>query len=225
MLEFPQSTYFNKRIPKQKFYEHLDINNALVKLFVSEVDTIIWKNKLSQETLNINPGTYVTEIEVIEINLKQETISKQIIESIDKGIPYQIVFIIRKKDFAQLWISYKENSKNSTSKSKIEQYYKTDWISFEEITLKIEGLNLDKVYENFMSQISLGKLQVTPGQDIKEAVQMNKDIQKLEKQVQSLQKKINNEKQFNKQIEMDIELKKLKTQLQNLQQKGDTPHG
>lgn len=34
MLDFPKSTEFNKRIPKQKFYEKIDVSPALKKVFV-----------------------------------------------------------------------------------------------------------------------------------------------------------------------------------------------
>ena len=67
MIEFPKSTFYNKRVPKQKFYSKLRITGNLEKLFIKEIDSIIWKYKLSSETLNISVGTYVTEIELFEI--------------------------------------------------------------------------------------------------------------------------------------------------------------
>ena len=43
MLGLPKTTEFNKRIPKQKFYENLEISPALKKVFVDQVKTIYWK--------------------------------------------------------------------------------------------------------------------------------------------------------------------------------------
>jgi hypothetical protein len=37
MLGLPKSTEFNKRIPKQKFYENMEISPALKKVFVEQV--------------------------------------------------------------------------------------------------------------------------------------------------------------------------------------------
>lgn len=34
MLGFPRTTEYNKRVPKQKFYENLDISPALKRAFV-----------------------------------------------------------------------------------------------------------------------------------------------------------------------------------------------
>ena len=127
MLDFPKSTVFNKRIPKKKFYEKLSVSSNLEQQFMKEIDTIYWKNKLSPETLNISAGTNVTEIEVFEITLKEQSISKNIIEVIDREIPYYLVFVLRHKDLGQIWISFKEDSKSREGKFKVDSYYKTDW--------------------------------------------------------------------------------------------------
>ena len=37
MLGFPASTEFGKRIPKQKFYEKIDILPALKRVFVEQI--------------------------------------------------------------------------------------------------------------------------------------------------------------------------------------------
>lgn len=213
MLDFPKSTVFNKRIPKQKFYVNLDVASSLERQFVQEIDTIYWRNKLSPDTLNVSTGEYVTEIEVIEVLLKQQEISKNVIEVIDREIPYHLVFILRYKEMGQIWISYKEGSKSREGKFKVDRYYKTDWQPYEDLSLKIDGLNLDKVYENFMLQTAGGKLQLENGSDIKEAVNKSKEIEKLEAKIKSLETKIRNEKQYNQQVRLIGELRKVKSQL------------
>ena len=70
MLDFPPSTVFNKWVPKKKFYENLSISSRIEKQFVTEIESVYWTHKLSPETLNVSPGTRVTEIEVFEVNLK-----------------------------------------------------------------------------------------------------------------------------------------------------------
>ena len=40
MLNFPQSTEFNKRIPKQKFYENIAVTPAMKKAFVEQIKII-----------------------------------------------------------------------------------------------------------------------------------------------------------------------------------------
>lgn len=53
MLGFPVSTEFNKRIPKQKFYENLDVSPTLRRVFVDQIRIVYWRNKLAASTLNI----------------------------------------------------------------------------------------------------------------------------------------------------------------------------
>ncbi len=215
MLDFPKNTVFNKRIPKQKFYEKLSVSSSVEQQFVKEIDTIYWKNKLSPETLNISVGTNVTEIEIFEIALKEQKISNNLIELIDREIPYHLIFVLRYKELGQIWISYKEDSKNREGKFKVDSYYTTDWLPYEKLTLQIEGLNLDKVYENFMVQVANGKLQLGNGADIKDAVAKAKEQERLEAYIKNLEAKIKNEKQYNRQVKMMGELRKAKAQLEN----------
>ncbi|MEI6155003.1 MAG: DUF4391 domain-containing protein [Deltaproteobacteria bacterium] len=215
MLDFPKSTVFNKRIPKQKFYDKLNVSSSLEQQFVKKIDTIHWKNKLSPETFNIAAGTNVTEIEVIEIVLKEQNISKNIIEVIDREIPYHLVFVLRYKDLGQIWISFKEDSKSRDGKFKVDSYYKTGWLQYGDLSLRIEGLNLDKIYENFLLQVADGKLQTETGSDIKEAVTKAKEQEKLETYINKLETKIKNEKQYNRQVKLVGELRKAKAQLES----------
>ena len=69
MLGFPKTTEFNKRIPKQKFYENIQVTPALKRSFVEQIKVIYWKNKIAATTVNLAEGKDVTELEVFEIQL------------------------------------------------------------------------------------------------------------------------------------------------------------
>ncbi|MFR9067170.1 MAG: DUF4391 domain-containing protein [Faecalibacterium prausnitzii] len=56
MLGFPPSTEFNKRIPKQKFYENAAVPAAVKRLFADQLRCIYWRNKLAVSTLNLTAG-------------------------------------------------------------------------------------------------------------------------------------------------------------------------
>ena len=64
MLGLPKSTEFNKRIPKQKFYENIAVTPAMKKAFVEQIRIIYWRNKIAATTLNLAAGEQVTEIMV-----------------------------------------------------------------------------------------------------------------------------------------------------------------
>lgn len=94
MLNLPKTTEFNKRIPKQKFYENMEISPALKKIFVEQVKAIYWRNKIAASTMNIAAGTDVTELEVFEVRLTSPMLDDSLLEQIDKEIPYHILFLL-----------------------------------------------------------------------------------------------------------------------------------
>ena len=94
MLGLQKTTEFNKRIPKQKFYDNLTVTPALKKVFIDQIKTIYWRNKIAASTTNLAPGTAVTEVEVFEIKLNSQILDDSFLRQIDKEIPYHILFIL-----------------------------------------------------------------------------------------------------------------------------------
>ena len=94
-------------------------------------------------------------------------------------------------------------------------YHHTDWLEEEELPLKLEGLNVDKVYENFVRQIAGDKLQAENAEEsLKDSVARDEQRRALQKQIDALRAKIRKEKQLNKQMQMNAELKKLRKELE-----------
>ena len=210
MIDLPKATEFNKRIPKQKFYENLDISPALRRAFVDQIRLVYWQNKLAASTLNIAAGEAVTEIEVFEVRLNDPQIDEAVLKQIDKEIPYHILFILTCDSKAQAWIGYKEAAVSGSNAFKVSHYYHTDWILEDELHLSIDGLNMDAVYENFVRQIAGDKLQTDSGESLKESVERDEKKKQLEKQIAALESKMRREKQLNRQMEMNAELKQLR---------------
>jgi hypothetical protein len=104
MLGLPKSTEFNKRIPKQKFYENMEISPALKKVFVEQVKTIYWRNKIATTTVNLAPGTDVTEIEIFEVKLNSQVLDESMLRQMDKEIPYYILFLLEYQGRYQAWM-------------------------------------------------------------------------------------------------------------------------
>lgn len=218
MLGLPKTTEFNKRIPKQKFYENLDVSPTLKKGFVNQVKTIYWRNKIAITTVNIAPGTDVTEIEVFEVKLSSHTLDEGMLRQMDKEIPYHILFILEYQKQYQAWIGYKEEAASGTAAFRVNKYYHTDWLDEEELPVKLEGLDIDTVYENFVRQIAGNRLQATEaGESLKESVARDEEIQALKKQIDALQVKIRKEKQLNKQMQLNREIKILRKKLEEMQ--------
>lgn len=215
MLGLPKSTEFNKRIPKQKFYENMDISPALRKAFVEQVKIIYWRNKIAATTTNLAAGVEVTELEVFEVKLNSQVLDDGLLRQIDREIPYHILFLLEYQGKYQAWIGYKEAAASGNMAFKVNGYYHTDWLEEDELPLKLEGLNVDKVYENFVRQIAGDKLQSENAEEsLKDSVARDEQRQALQKQIDALRAKIKKEKQLNKQMQMNTELKKLRKELE-----------
>lgn len=150
MNNFPKSTEFNRRIPKQKFYDN--ISSEIKQIFKEQIILIIWENKFATTTLDVQKGQNVIEIEVLRLYLNQNQIDIKLLKLIDKKVCYHILFLLEYDKKIQAWIAHKEATKSNTFK--IDSYYHTDWLSPEHLYLKLEGETLDAVYENFIKQIA-----------------------------------------------------------------------
>lgn len=214
MLGFPQTTEFNKRIPKQKFYEKMEVSPALKRVFVERIKLIHWRNKLAVSTMNIALGETVTEIEVIEIKLASPQLNETVLRQIDKEIPYHILFILSFDGKVQAWTGYKEAAEGGNKAFKVNKYYHTEWMPEHELNLKIEGLNMDAVWENLIIQV--GGVEVGQGKSLDEQIQIDDQKAKLQKEIEKLEKQARNEKQPNKKFQLAQQVKTLKKQLDEL---------
>lgn len=209
---FPKSTEFNKRIPKTKFYEHIELGRKIKDSFVQDIDSIIWANKIAPSTVNIAAGEKVTEIQVFRIILKQFDFNKDVLKTIDEQIPYHILFIICYRDKEQAWIGYKEQSGSESRAFKVDSYYHTAWQKPEEMELAIEGLNMDAVYESFVKQISALTAPIQWDDDLsaKENTAKIAERKKLQKQIEKLERQLRKETQPRKKFELYRKLRELK---------------
>ena len=217
MLNLPKSTEVGKRIPKQKFYEHLDITPAMRRAFVEQIKVIYWRNKIAATTMNLAIGKDVTELEVFTIKLNGEELDESILRQIDKKIPYHILFLLQYNDKYQAWIGYKAAAASGNMSFKVNRYYHTPWMMEGDLSLKIEGLSTDAVYENLVRQIAGAALKTRKtGESLEETINREEEVQALKRQLEKLQAKIRKEKQLNLQMKMNGELKKLKRDLEVL---------
>ena len=215
MLALPKTTEFNKRIPKQKFYENLTVTPALKRAFVEQIRLIWWRNKIALATANLAPGKSVTEVEVLELRLNQPSLDEAVLRQIDREIPYHILFLLEHAGKYQAWIGYKEAASGSAA-FQVRQYYHTDWMEPERLPLRMEGLTVDAVYENFVRQVAGDSLAPRGGEALQDSVERDLRRQQLQKQITALENKIRKEKQLNRQVELNAKLKSLKKTLEKI---------
>ena len=202
MLGLSPSTEVNKRISKEKLYANASLTPQVRELIKSQIEAVIWRNKLAESTVGIGVGKDIEEIQVFEVQLRQRELDKRALTAIAKAIPYKILFMLVFEEEVQAWIEVEG------------VFYNTGWVITDTLLLRFEGLNLDTVYENLARQISGGRL--GPDGDIAEAVECDKIRQKLEREIEALEKKLLREKQFNRQVEINGKLKRLRAEREEI---------
>lgn len=198
MFNLPKSCEVNRFIPKKTFYEKIGVSTAIKDEFIDLIDKIIWKYKLSEDTLGVNKTDKIEEIQIFEMNLKEKKFPKNIIKVITKSIPYQILFVIRYNN--EVCYSIKVND-----------IYFTEWN--ENINIIFDGLSLETIYENIVKSIIKG----TETKKDFEVLLENKDRQiELHKRLGQLKNKMKVERQFNKKVELNKQIKKIESELEDL---------
>lgn len=205
---FPEKTRVNRILPKAKFMKLAELSTDVRNEINTNIERLYISNVLNQSTINISKGNDVVEIDIFEFIVKSKLVSDKLIREIDSAIPNKIVFVLKCEDDVQLCISFKEEGAND--KNKVLKVYRSGWEKYQDLDLKLQGLNLDEVYKNFLSQIAGDRLEINSETELKVVVEQSIEIEKLNKKIAQLQTKLKNEKQFNKQLEIKKEIKKLK---------------
>jgi len=215
LFNLPEKTLVNKKIPKSKFYEKLHVDKSLREKFVRQVDYILWKHKLSSHTVNLSPTKEVEEIQVFEIHLKQKNLSREVLESIDRAVPYPILFALIYRDEVQLAVAYKKRSKQHEDRFVVDSYYYSPWQKIEDLSLDLlKGLDLQAVYENIIK--SLMPVNKSGSQDLEQAIEKQKAADRLKREIAALEAKIRREHQFNRKVEYNLKLQEKRKELETL---------
>ncbi len=201
-IKLPKEALVNKFIAKTKFYEKANLNAKLQKEFVDKIQKITWKYKLAESTIGVAKTQAVTEIQVFEIEMKEQVIPKNVLKVIDKSIPYQILYRFVYEGNVAYGITLKENTS-------VENYYFSDWNA--DITFDFSGIDLEKVYQKLVKSFIRGEAQNKGS--FNEIIRVDNNIKTLETEIVALEIKISKEKQFNRKVEINKVLLEKKAML------------
>ncbi|WP_134686498.1 DUF4391 domain-containing protein [Brevibacillus migulae] len=215
MFNLPSSTLVNRKIPKNKFYEKLQANHHLKELFTNQVESVIWKHKLSKETIRLEPKEDIEELQVFEIHLKEKVYSNELLRNIDKAIPYPILHVLLFDEQVKLAIAYKERNQVDDNRSVIRSYYESEWQPVDDFRFEvIQGFDLKAVYENIIRNLLQTKAK--PEMELTAILERQEQINKLSLECQRLEAKIRSEKQFNRKVDLNMELQRKRKELNHL---------
>nr|DAY09197.1 MAG TPA: protein of unknown function (DUF4391) [Caudoviricetes sp.] len=218
IVQFPAHARVGKIVAKENFYGNID--NSTKNLFQDEIARIIWEYKLAPETINLSAKNW-QEIEVFRIMLKNSSISEKILKTIDSVIPYPILFLVESGSLEKAIICFKEQNQKDENFAKVDTYFATEWNDKRLENIKIDGLNIDAVFNNFVRQVAGNKLSRDAEKSsqspssIKEDIEKLKEREKIQKQIDVLTRRIKLEPSIGKKQELAEERFRLKQLILN----------
>lgn len=202
MYNLPQSTIVNRVIPKKTFVNQLGANTRMKDHFTNDVVRVEWLAKLAPSTINVADGKEVHEITIFLVPIKDENCPDDIFSFIDGMIPRHTIFILRWGDMTCLHLNYKEWMESSTNTDKtfrIAKTYRSQWRKDTEISLSIEGLTMDAIYEALVRQVA-GERIIIQSESLREDVEKSTQREMLLKEIEILKRKEAKERQPQKKF-------------------------
>ena len=215
MYNLPQSTIVNRVIPKKTFVNQWGANTRMKDHFTNDVVRVEWLAKLAPSTINVADGKEVHEITIFLVPIKDENCPDDIFSFIDGMILRHTLFILRWGDMTCLHLNYKEWMESSTNTDKtfrIAKTYRSQWIKDTEISLSIEGLTMDAIYEALVRQVA-GERIIIQSESLREDVEKSTQREMLLKEIEILKRKEAKERQPQKKFAIHKQIVELKERL------------
>lgn len=198
MFGLPVSTEMKRQLPKKAIYEKFNLNTVQKSKFDADVSRIDIVAEVSPATTAISVGEKVKSIFVLLVTLKNKSFDEQNIKLISKLINQNLVFVLVFEDKAKLGVYHNK-------------LIQTEWTSIDDVKLSLNGLNLDYVYENIITQI--GNIHIEDGATLDEQIATDEQKAKIQRQIEKLQRQEKTEKQPKRKFELHQEIIKLKNRL------------
>lgn len=212
ILNFPQTSFIDRLLPKAKFVQASDTPTKLREFLTQEFEQLRLLYVLRADTLNVEPGNEVKEIDVFYFRTKENGYSINQLCGLDALIPRHSLYVIEYDGKFDVLMQHKHRSMSAgQTKWKCEVSHLQREVTFDELDLRIEGHNMDAVYVNLLVQLEGKKFDSIDDYQKKTAEAERRA--KLEKQITSLEVKARRETQPRKKFELVQQLKELKKQL------------
>jgi hypothetical protein len=215
LFDYPRSATFGRVVPKARIYEHAGADTALKDLFVGQVDQIVWRFKLAPETINLSATRSVTEIQVIEIALRTDTLDEDVLRAIDRAIPFPLIFELAQAGKRRGIAAFKRPGAAVGSRWVISEYFATGWVpeGAPREPLPV-ALDLGALYDRILT--AMMPVAAQPDEDIRARVERMEAIRAQTREVERIRARLGREKQFNRRVAINAELRAARMELERL---------
>ena len=203
MFDLPKSTEIRKQVHKKLIYSKFatELSGDKKDRFDADISRIIITNEISEASVNIKATDKVSSMFVIQIELKTKNYNDRNIILVSKLFGQNLLLVLHYEDKYQLAI-YET------------KLLKSDWKSEEEFSLKLNGLDLNVVWDNFVTQVS--GINVEEGNTLVEQISIETEKDKIKKQIEDLEWKARKEIQSKKKFEMFQQIKQYHKRLEEI---------
>jgi len=215
MFDYPKQAEFNRVVPKAKIYAFAKPTRAVRNHFVSQVAEIVWKYKLSPETVNLPARQGIQEIQIFVIALKAPELAEDVLRTMDRAIPSPIFFDLTFNGRVKSTAAYKRPGGSDASKPVVDAYFETDWqpAGIARPPLPV-ALDLAGLYEQMLRVLL--PLPPRAGEAIDAQVERARLIRMRENECNRLEARVRQEMQFNRKVEINAELRRQRAELNQL---------
>ena len=198
MLGLPRRTEVNKRINKTVIYEKFQLEPKQKEAFDADVSFIYIANEISEYSVGIAKSEDTTSIHILRVIMKTKEYSDNSITRLFKLIGNKIILALEFENEVQIAVYHTK-------------LFKTEWQPIDTATVTLNGLNLDSVYVNLITQI--GNFEIEEGRVLDEQIASDEQKAKIEREIARIERMARNEKQPKKKFELVQQLKKLTEEL------------
>lgn len=195
MFGFPLKTEINKPLPKKLIYESFKMSKAEQDAFDKEISRLYISNELSPATLQIEDGKSIHSFFVILVELKTKKYTEKNLVLITKLIPQNMIFALRYNNEIQ-------------AAAVVKRFFHTQWVNEVTLTLSLDGLTMDSIWENLIIQI--GDIEIDSRYTLEQQITLDEKRANLQRHIDQLEKTARNETQPRKKLELFEALQTLK---------------
>ena len=203
---------------RERFNDSLSTGQrSLKRVFKRQIKDILWLNKLAANTLHLKEEQPAREIQVFALELIEPELHREILQQLDKIVPYYILFILRYQNRRKAIIAYKEFDEGGNV-SQVGPYFETKWLAETEPPLEFKAASsMEELYTNIVRQVAGPALSYfDTSRSLKENIEIQIQLESIQAQMDKLNQKIRREKQPKEKHRLFACKKELEEQKQHL---------
>lgn len=216
MFDYPRKAEFNRPLPKSKIYQFARPTRAVRERMVAQVSEILWKYKLSPETIHLPARQRVEEIQVFVIALRTGELAEEVLRAMDHAIASPVFYELTFEGRTRFMAAYKRPNDTDAFRSVVGEYFGTEWRAADAAREPLPvALDLAGLYEQMLRR-HMDK-PARRGETLAAQMERVTLLRRQETECRRLETRLRQEVQFNRKVELNATLREARAALARLQ--------